>query len=404
MRCPASSSTLNSQISTLPAPISHLRSSPNPLAGLRICFLAGTLGQGGAERQLFYMLRALREAGDCARVLSLSQGEFWESQIRELGVEVSYVGSSRLRLKRLFNILREVMDFHPDIIQSQHFYTNGYSAVAASLIRARAIGAVRGSGSADMQDCGTWLSRACLKFPHLLAVNSRAAIRVLASSGCPEHKLHYLPNVIDLAHFHPGETNSGHPLTILGIGRLGPEKRFDRFLRVLALLQRSCSVPFRALIVGSGPLRAELEQLAHGAGLYPNAVQFCGSVADVNVLYRKADLLLLTSDHEGTPNVVMEAMASGLPVVATAVGGVPDLVQNGTTGFLAGPNEEQGLAEAISKLLKDDALRFEMSRRARALVEERHSLNSLPAQLEVLYRRVLQREWAVAAPVEAKAL
>jgi glycosyltransferase involved in cell wall biosynthesis len=83
---------------------------------------------------------------------------------------------------------------------------------------------------------------------------------------------------------------------------------------------------------------------------------------------------------------------------------VPDLVQNGTTGFLAGPGEEQGLAETISKLLKDDALRLEMSRRARAFVEERHALNSLPHQLEALYRRMLPKACSAEPSVYAKAI
>lgn len=380
---------------------SDLRPLTSVLPGLRVCFLAGTLGQGGAERQLFYVASALKSAGAEVLVLTLASGEIWESRLQAIGIPVKFVGGSASRLRRLLSVTKAVRAFRPGIIQSQHFYTNGYSAVAARLIRARAIGAVRGSGSADVQNCGRWLAKSCLSFPHLLAVNSRATIRVLVSLGCPEHKLHYLPNVIDLAHFHPGETNSGHPLTILGVGRLGPEKRFDRFLRVLALLHNSCNVPFRALIAGGGQLRGELEQMARTSGLYPDTVQFCGSVADVNVLYRKADLLLLTSDHEGTPNVVMEAMASGLPVVATAVGGVPDLVQNDATGFLVEPGDDQGLAEAISKLLRDDALRLEMSRRARAFVSARHAMNSLPAQLEVLYWRVLQGERNVASPVEA---
>ena len=370
----------NPQLSTL-----------NSLKGLRVCLVAGTLGQGGAERQLFYIASTLKRTGAQVEVLTLTQGEIWHSRLRDIGVPLQFVGASRSRFTRLFGISRRTVAFRPGIVQSQHFYTNAYSGLAARIIGARAIGAVRGSGSADIQNCGPGLAGACLRFPHLLAVNSRAAIRATITVGCPEHKLHYFPNVIDLEQFRPGQSRGSQPLTILGVGRLGPEKRFDRFLRVLALLQQSKSTPFRALIVGDGPLRAELEQGARAAGLYPGTVQFCGDVRDISSLYQQAHMLLLTSDHEGTPNVVMEAMASGLPVVATGVGGVPELVQHGTTGFLAEPTDEQGLAAAISKLLMDDALRREMSGRARALIAARHSLNSQPARLEALYRRVLQR-------------
>src|SRR5689334_13233971 len=94
------------------------------LSQLRICFLAGTLGQGGAERQLFYLLKTLREQGASLLLLSLTRGEFWEAAIAELGVEVRWVGQHNSRLARLGRIIREVRAFRPHVLQSQHFYTN----------------------------------------------------------------------------------------------------------------------------------------------------------------------------------------------------------------------------------------------------------------------------------------
>src|SRR5438874_13644107 len=97
-------STLNSQLSTL-----------NSLRGLRICFLAGTLGQGGAERQLYYILRALKDSGVAVRLLCLTQGEFWENPIRELGVRVVWVGQKKRHFARLARIVTEARKFGPDL-------------------------------------------------------------------------------------------------------------------------------------------------------------------------------------------------------------------------------------------------------------------------------------------------
>src|SRR5258706_1735559 len=94
------------------------------LGGLRVCFIAGTLGQGGAERQLFYMLQAMRAQGTPLRVLSLTQGEFWEQRIRALGVPVVWVGERTSRLARLCRIVKELAPDRPDVLQSSHFYTN----------------------------------------------------------------------------------------------------------------------------------------------------------------------------------------------------------------------------------------------------------------------------------------
>jgi len=112
-------------------------------------------------------------------------------------------------------------------------------------------------------------------------------------------------------------------------------------------------------------------------------------VQDPAPLYRKADVFVLTSDHEGTPNVILEAMACGLPVVATAVGGVPDLVQDGVTGFLCAPRDTAGIVAALARLAGDPVLRREMGERARVHVERCHARDRLPDLLESLYRTAL---------------
>jgi len=144
------------------------------LSQLRICFLAGTLGQGGAERQLFYSLRALRQCGAVPRVLCLAQNEFWEERIRNLGVPVTCVGQMQSKLKRLFRILVELRKQPPKIFQSQHFYTNAYVAAGARALRLCGIGALRCDGLSEVQESGLiggWLS---LHTPRVIVANSHS--------------------------------------------------------------------------------------------------------------------------------------------------------------------------------------------------------------------------------------
>jgi glycosyltransferase involved in cell wall biosynthesis len=112
-------------------------------------------------------------------------------------------------------------------------------------------------------------------------------------------------------------------------------------------------------------------------------------------LYQRADICVLTSDYEGTPNVLLEAMASGLPVVATNVGGIPDIVQDGVTGLVVERDDRDVLLAALAELVKDPTRRLEMGHRAREFVEAGHSLDRLPANLLNLYDLVLppQRRW-----------
>jgi glycosyltransferase involved in cell wall biosynthesis len=359
------------------------------LLGLRICFVAGTLGQGGAERQLFYMLQALRAAGACAKVLSLSQDEFWGSRIRKLGFEVSHVGGSSSRLKRLVKISREVRRFKPHVVQAQHFYVNLYSVLAARFSGCRAIGAIRNNVTSEIADVGGLLGRASLRLPRILASNSRASVRNLLNLGVPKNRLFFLPNAIDNLHFAPGSSPQANSFAILGFGRLVPQKRFDLFLQVLA--QVSKKRPIQGVIAGDGPLRAELEALAARLGLLPGVVQFLGQISDTSCLYRQADLLLLTSDYEGTPNVVLEAMASGVPVIATRVGDVPELLGEGSRGRVVAPGDIAGLVSATDELLSNPQLRAGLARQAQIHVQSEHSQIALKDHLENLYSLTLAR-------------
>lgn len=364
----------------LPAPCS-------PLRGLRVCFIAGTLGQGGAERQLYYMLQALKQAGACARVLSLSQGEFWEPRIRELGVEIVHVGGSNSRLTRLLTVLKECRRFRPGVIQAQHFYANLYAAVSARLCRGREVGAIRNDVDSELADMGGRFASASLRWPRLLACNSQSAVQRLQQMGIPTARLFHLPNVIDTEHFAPRPLPQADSLVVLGVGRLVPQKRFDLFLQVLA--QVSLKFPVKGVIAGDGPLRKELEGHARQLGLLPGRVEFVGRVDDAATLYRRANVFLLTSDHEGTPNVVLEAMASGVPILSTKVGDVPDLLGEGTRGRLAAPGDLDGLVSALRELLGDPHVPARLADHALAYVQSQHSHSALKNHLTKLYSLAL---------------
>ncbi len=157
------------------------------LSKLKICFLAGTLEHGGAERQLFYILRALRQAGAGLRLLSLDRGEFWEEKIKSLGVSVTCVGDQPSRLKRLFRVLKEARKDPPDVFQSQHFFANAYVGVAARLLRMTGIGAMRNDGRSEVGESGPLGGGINLRLPKIMAANSQVAIQYAVHRGVRLH-------------------------------------------------------------------------------------------------------------------------------------------------------------------------------------------------------------------------
>ena len=360
------------------------------LYGLRVSFLAGTLGQGGAERQLYYMLSVLLAAGAKPRVLSLTDGEYWQSRIESLGVPVHWIGESSSPLGRFGRIVHQLKQNPADIVQSQHFFANGYAVAASRLLGLQEIGAIRGDGFEELESNPGWFGRCSLRFPRFLAANSKVAIdNAVSALGARRQRLFFVPNVVDTDAFTAERRAPTKRVVVLAIGSLVPVKRLDRFVRVVSALRGQTEVEMQAVIVGDGPMRSQLEALSGELGLTSAQLQFCGTTGDIMSWYQKADLVVLTSDREGTPNVILEAMASGLPVVATRVGGVPALVREGATGYIVNPDDEASLAAAILKLVESPEKRLAFGLEARTFVEEHHGFPVLAAALRKLYDAVL---------------
>jgi len=200
-----------------------------------------------------------------------------------------------------------------------------------------------------------------------------------------------LPNVVDTGYFNDTHL-IGNAFRILFVGRLVPVKRADRFLRVLAkVVDALPDGKVQGVCVGSGPLQSELELLTDQLGLKQQQIQFRGEEVNLQEVYQQADVLMSTSDWEGTPNVILEAMASGLPIVATKVGGVPEIL-NSSCGFIVEPDREDRLASAILLLAHDLDLRSRLGHAGRAYVTKYHSLNGLQNNLMSIYQRVLADE------------
>jgi glycosyltransferase involved in cell wall biosynthesis len=183
------------------------------------------------------------------------------------------------------------------------------------------------------------------------------------------------------------------------VGRLVPIKRLDLILRAVAA-GRDRGAPLRLAVVGDGPSRPELELLARRLGI-ADTVRFLGYMTDVGPATAAADLAILASENEGTPVSLIEAGAAGRPAVATAVGGVPDVVVPGA-GVLVPRGDSTALADALSRLASDSGLREEMGVRAREHVTRRFSIERLLADMEALYDELLDQRPNELAPTAAR--
>jgi len=204
-----------------------------------------------------------------------------------------------------------------------------------------------------------------------VCVSNAVRNRLVDEYGYPAGRARTIYCGIDLSRFPAGATKrlpSDETAKIVCVARLSRVKRIDVLLEALRLL-RSASVRWHCSIVGGGPMNDELRRLSETMGL-ADRVEFTGQVDDVRPILARANLLALSSDLEGLPLVIMEAMASGVPCVVTDVGGNREIVIDGQTGLIVPPREPERLARAIESLLVDDEERMRMGERARQFVRE----------------------------------
>lgn len=178
------------------------------------------------------------------------------------------------------------------------------------------------------------------------------------------------------------------------VGRLVPIKDLGTLLSAFARVAQGLPHA-RLVLAGDGPLRPELERQAAELGIAP-LVRFAGWQRDLPRLYASFDLVALSSRNEGTPVMAIEAMAAGLPVVGTLVGGVPDIVEDGLTGLLVHAGDVRALSRALGELVQSPDMRAEMGERARQMAAERHGSQRLVADVLALYERLLQRRTPLA--------
>jgi glycosyltransferase involved in cell wall biosynthesis len=179
---------------------------------------------------------------------------------------------------------------------------------------------------------------------------------------------------------------------VLAVGRLSREKGHNDLIEGFKLVRETNpALSVKLIIVGDGPERSRLEANAESLGV-EELVVFTGQVSDVQPFYAMAEVFVLPSHSEGSPNVLLEAMAASVPVVATAVGGVPEIVTNHESALLVPPNDPKALAAAIGQLLADKTLGQRLVTNAATLVETRFTPDNYARSLVAIYREVIERQ------------
>lgn len=362
---------------------------------MKVVHLISSGGMYGAESVILNLCMAINATGQHSSALAVFANTAQPNlQLRDValtaGIETHTIECrGQLDSSVPGRVLRLAETIGADVV-----HTHGYKADIY------AWWGLRRSGISLVATCHNWLDndmalrsygfvdRAVLRrFDRIAAVSYGVRSRLLAARVAAE-RISLIRNGISLKPFDVASSRQAAPdqqiCTIGLVGRLSREKRIDAFIRTAGLLSKDFPSS-RFLIAGDGPEKEDLETLIHELGL-TDRVRLLGQWHDMPSLYASFDVLVIASETEGLPMVLLEGMASGLPVVATAVGEIPAVVQEGETGILVRPGDDAALTGAVSKLLMDSALRLRMGRNARARAAAEFSADRMAADYIKIYR------------------
>jgi sugar transferase (PEP-CTERM/EpsH1 system associated) len=394
------------------------RGKPSPRAGrqsgeprLRVLHVIDRMGVGGTEIGILKVIRGLGQ--ECFEHRICTIRGYDENFVRSEGFEGQLYVAGRLNsgFQFLFGRLMRIMrDFRPEIVHSRNWGAIEAMPAACMCGVPAAIHSEHGY-EVDMLEGLPKRRRILRRFAYAAAdvvftVSEELRSYHARQVWLPTERIRVLPNGVDTSRFlrRPVEGEQTRQLLGLGdgslvigaVGRLVPIKDHVTLLRAAEVLI-SRGMPVRVLLAGSGPELAKYQEFVARSPRLAGRVVFAGAVSDVAALLNAMDVFVLPSLSEGMSNTLLEAMASSLPVVATRVGGNPELVEDERSGWLFEPREVMALAAILERMGRDPSRRQEIGQAARRRAVEHFSLDGMIESYRSLYVELARKRGVLTA-------
>ena len=353
---------------------------------LKILHIDPERNWGGGEAQVLGLLTYLCQKGHRNDLLTHPDGRLFE-QTAPLGVKrLSLVVRNDLDLRPVPALRRLIRSEKYDIV---HFHTKRAHALSLWLPRGPQWPKYVVTRRMDYAETKSWYTRYLYnrRVDGVVAI-SRVILELLVDAGVEAGRIRLIHSGIDPERFVRGTAAVTEREVVVGIVAALELRKGHRYLLEAAARLKGNGHRIRYLIAGDGPARRELDEQVKALSLV-DEVRFCGFVSDTPAFLSQIDIFILPSLYEGLGVAVLEAMAAGKPVIASRVGGLPELVADGETGLLVAPKNVEGLVEAIARLADDKYLAREMGRQGAARARASFSLENMAAQNEAYYYELL---------------
>jgi L-malate glycosyltransferase len=371
---------------------------PTPV---NIAFVMTSCEAGGTERQMIELQRRLNPARWQVHVACLHARGAWFGRMSESAVTVAEFPLKSLKhpdaMRQAFAFMRWCREHGITIVHTADLYSNIFALPAAAFANVPVRIANRREINPDKTIGQIVMQRAAYECAHKIVANSRAAAERLRREGVPSRKIATVANGVDRQIFAPHQAR--HKLRrVVVVANLRPEKRHDVLIDAAPEVLRHFPEA-RFEIVGSGPELASLQSRTVDQGV-AHAFTFVGHEEDVAARLKASDIFVLPSRSEAFPNAVLEAMSAGLPIVASGVGGILELIDDHRTGLLVPPGDPHALARGICRLMADQPLGVRLGEAAALEVRGRYSFDRMTAAFEAVYLSELARRGVPSSDTE----
>ncbi|MDO8883848.1 glycosyltransferase [Pseudotabrizicola sp.] len=360
----------------------------------RIVIIIDNLGLGGAQKLLHVQISEMSKTHHL-RIINLGPATDLAHSFAAQGVDVVSQGGMRLTdLRAMLKLRRELAEWRPDLIHSHLLYATVIGSVLARLLKVPHVATIHNEKAAATgftDKVRGWLEQFALRQMTVVAIACGPKIAKIQSPRVGKTPLVTVSNKIRPAqHLSPEARHllrkaagiADSDIVVLAAGRLVPQKGFDVLLSAFAQAVKTTPQAL-LLIVGEGQERIALEQQAKSLQL-ADRVRFSGEVPDLGNMLQMADVFALSSRHEGLPLVLIEALSAALPIIATRVGDVETVLDDGC-GIIVSADQVQPFASALEQVLASPDLREKMSKSAGVASQKHSDVASFIAELQAVY-------------------
>lgn len=370
---------------------------------MRIAHFIATNFVGGPEKQILNHVSRLRPDENPVLLISFDEpgGIELKAEAEKRGFRCELLPAGKWAIGGVLARLRTLHDeWRPDVVCAHGYKAGFYTILLRRMRGCRFVAFSRGWTSENLKiHLYGMVDKAIVRFADVIVAVSNSQRMRLLQAWVPDSRIVVVENAVTVSGQAASDPASAMDIRaelglpadtplVLAAGRLSPEKGYDDLLRAMVEVRRA--VPDACLLLaGAGMLDAELKAQAKALGL-DAGVRFLGFRKDILAMYGQVNVFALSSLSEGLPNVILESMAIGLPVVATRVGGLPEIIDDGRTGILVEPRATSALAAGLVRMLTDSAFAREVARQAREDVYNRFSPEVQTERLLDVYRRAMR--------------